>query len=462
MLNLPTFCLAGFLTLSPICAFSNPSANQQRFNQAMQQIKQNYVHKETDNKLWKHALKGMVSELDPHSGYFDKQELKAFKQSSTGDYVGVGIKVTQQHQMIKVVSPIDGTPAAKADIKPGDYIVAVNKKPILNRPLSKVAQTIRGKAGTQVTLTLISSQNAKPRQVTLERQKIDHSSVKSKMIAQHFGKIRISQFQENTPKLTRQAIKKLQNNQKHALKGVIFDLRNDPGGLLKSAVNTIDLVLDSNKLGDNNTILYTKGRTPDANKTYRAHAGDILHGLPIVVLINRGSASGAELMAGALQDHHRAIIIGRRSFGKGSVQSLIPLGNGTAIKLTTALFYTPNGHKLQAQGIKPDIVTPSLRIKKPKQNRFNYLNISEKALENYLANTDRLSNSNQSSSDQSSSEKHSDEQSSTSKAHNQSNALQTQTQKLTQMAKKDYTLFQAVQTLKTLTWQEHLSNSEQS
>lgn len=457
MFNFTTFCLTGFLALSPICAFSAPSTNHERFSKAIQQIKQNYVDPQTDNQLFKHALNGMVSELDPHSLYFDKKELKAFKQSSTGDYVGVGIKVTQKHRMIKVVSPIDGTPAAKADIKPGDYIVAVNKNPILDQSLSKVVQTIRGKQGTQVTLTVISGQNAQPRQVTLKRQKIDHASVKSKMIGQHFGKIRISQFQEDTPKLTRQAIKKLQNHQKHALKGVIFDLRNDPGGLLKSAVKTTDLVLDSKKLGDNDKILYTKGRTPDANKTYRAHAGDILHGLPIVVLINRGSASGAELMAGALQDHHRAIIIGRRSFGKGSVQSLIPLDHDTAIKITTALFYTPNGHELQAQGIKPNIVTPSLRVKKPKQNRFNYLNISEKALKNYLANTKQPSNS-----EQPSTKKFSDQSSSSKTSNKQPNTLQTQAQKLTQMAKKDYTLFQAVQTLKTLTWQNHLSNNEQS
>lgn len=434
MLNLWNFCLAGFLALGPACALSTNVPNQERFERAMQKIHQHYVHKESDNKLWHKALKGMVDELDPHSTFFDPQALDSFKQQTKGDYVGVGIKVTQENKMIKVISPLDGSPAAKANIKAGDYIIAVDKDPIIHEPLSKVVQKIRGKPDTQVTLTLIRKQDSKPRQVTLTRQEIDHPSVKSKMVTPHVGKIRISQFQLNTPKQTKQAIQDLQNKSDQ-LKGVVFDLRNNPGGLLKSAVKTIDLVLNSNKLGDNTKILYTQGRQKQDKKTFNADPGDLLKGTPIVVLINNGSASGAEIMAGALQDHHRALIMGQRSFGKGSVQSLMRLDKDTAIKLTTALFFTPNGHELQAEGIQPDIVIPHVKVKLQNNSKLAPFEINEKALKHYLANTEK-----------------GDKQGETS-----TQDLETRSKELTDLAQKDYELYNAIQSLKALNWQQSIN-----
>lgn len=430
MFNFWTFCLSGFLALGPACAFSTNVDNHERFDRAMQQIKQDYVHPKSDSVLWGKALKGMVSELDPHSTYFNSQALKAFKNQSQGEYVGVGIKVTEEHNMVKVISPIDGSPAAKANIKAGDYIIAVDQEPIIDRLLSEVVQKIRGEPGTQIKLTLISSKDSQPKQVTLKRQKIDHPSVKHELVTDNIGKVRISQFQEDTPKATRQAIKTLQQKNDR-LQGIIFDLRNNPGGLLKSAVKTIDLVLDSSKLGSNKKILYTKGRKQTDNQTFNAHPGDILNGRPIVVLINQGSASGAEIMAGALQDHKRALVVGQRSFGKGSVQSLMPLDKETAIKLTTALFYTPNGHELQAKGIQPNVIVPNLKVKEQKDNKISPFDINEKALEHYLTNT----------------------QTKQSKKETTTEQLQTQSRKLRDLAQKDYTLYQATQLLKTMSWQ---------
>ena len=434
MLNLWTYCLAGFLALGPACALSTNVPNQQRFERAMNKIHQEYVHDETDNQLWNKALQGMVNELDPHSTYFDPQALQSFKQQSTGDYVGVGIKVTEKHNMIKVISPIENSPAAKAGIQPGDYIIAVGKDPIIDESLSKVVHKIRGKPDTEVTLTILNNKTSKIKQVTLKRQKIDHPSVKSDLITPNYGKIRINQFQKHTPKQTQQAIKQLKN-QSDNLKGVIFDLRNNPGGLLHSAVKTIDLVLDSQKLKSNTKILYTQGRKKADNQTFNAHPGDKLKDIPIVVLINKGSASGAEIMAGALQDHHRATIMGQRSFGKGSVQTLIHLDKETAIKLTTSLFYTPNGHELQAKGIKPDVIIPQLKVKQQDKANMSPMQISEKALKHYLANSQNNNSDNDTT----------------------TKSLKTRTKQLQDMAQKNYMEYEALQSLKTLSWQHTLS-----
>jgi len=371
-----------------------------KFGLVFGEIKQFYVHDKKDKELFENAIRGMLSGLDPHSVYLDEEDLKEFKSQTSGDFVGIGIEITSEKGMVKVIAPLDDTPAQKAGIQAGDYIIAVNGKPVIDLSANEVVRLIRGKPGTTITLSVISKNEKKPRELTITRQRIQIQSVKSKVLADNFGYIRISQFQENTGKDVVNAVKSLQQQTHGNLQGLIIDLRNNPGGLLDSAVEVVDVFLDSKKLGKNNLIVYTKGRFSEANSYFRADSEDLLKGKPIIVLINQGSASGSEIVAGALQDYKRAVIVGQRSFGKGSVQTLLPLDDKTAIKLTTALYYTPKGRSIQEEGIKPDVLVENLKVNKTKEDGLFFLKIREQNLKGHLKNGSAKKQSSEAANDE--------------------------------------------------------------
>lgn len=364
-----------------------------RFGRVLKYVKHLYVGKVNDQKLFAGAISGMLKSLDPHSSYLDEQSLKNLQTHTKGDFAGIGIEVTQDKGLIKIVSPIDDTPAQKANLKPGDYILAVDSKSLIDMPLTKATKLMRGKKGTKITLTVINKQDKKPRKITLIRDIINIKSVKSELLDDGYGYIRISNFQSQTDENLIKAIKSLQQQAGGQLKGLILDLRNNPGGLLSSAIEVANIFLDSNKLGNNKYIVYTKGRVPRAGKHAIATGTDLLYGTKLVVLINRGSASASEIVAGALQDHKRAIIMGERSFGKGSVQTVLPVDDKTAIKLTTSLYYTPKGRAIQAKGIKPDIAVQNLVFKKPKEEAIIFWKIREIDLKNHIKNGEEKKNS---------------------------------------------------------------------
>ncbi len=334
-----------------------------RFTNTIVLIKDFYVQKVGDKSLLDDAIRGMVSGLDPHSEYLDSDAYKALLMTTAGEFGGVGIEITPEYGILKVVSPMDDTPAAKAGIKAGDYIVAIDTKLVSEMTLQDAVKRMRGKEGSLVTLTVIRKGEKQPLTFKLVREVIHIASVKSKMLDQNIGYVRITQFQEPTAKLMRDAILDLKNKNNGHLGGLILDLRNNPGGLLESAVQVVDSFLNSkdpNKFKD--VIVYTEGRLPEAQYTAKADSSDMLNGAPVVVLINNGSASASEIVAGALQDYHRALIVGTTSFGKGSVQTVIPLDKDHALKLTTALYHTPSGRVIQNVGIVPDVTIEDLKV----------------------------------------------------------------------------------------------------
>ena len=326
-----------------------PLEQIQTFSQVFEIVKSNYVDPTSDKKLMDGAINGMVSALDPHSAYLTPKEFKEMQVLTNGKFGGLGIEVTGDHGVLKVVAPIDGTPAAKAGIESGDLIVKIDGKVLQGVSLQKTVDMMRGKPGTQVTLTILRPHQAQPLHFTLTRAIIKVQSVRAAMLAPGIGYIRISQFQENTGSATRKAVEHLEQEANGHLKGLILDLRNNPGGVLGAGVETAGTFLNKG------LIVYTKGRTANSDMRFSAHGPDYLHGAPMIVLINGGSASAAEIVTGALKDEHRALVMGQRSFGKGSVQTVMPLSNGGALKLTTALYYTPAGCSIQSQGIVPNI-----------------------------------------------------------------------------------------------------------
>ncbi|OGT42670.1 MAG: hypothetical protein A3F42_03965 [Gammaproteobacteria bacterium RIFCSPHIGHO2_12_FULL_37_34] len=338
-----------------------------RFTNTIVLIKDFYVQQVKDKALLDDAIRGMVSGLDPHSEYLDQEAYKTLLMATSGEFGGVGIEVTPEFGVLKIVAPMDDTPASKAGIKSGDYIVGIDGKLVSEMTLQDAVEIMRGKPGTLVTLTVLRKGEKAPLIFKMTRETIHIASIKSKMMDNDFGYIRISQFQEPTPKLMRDAILELKNKNQGRLNGIILDLRNNPGGLLETAVQVVDHFLDSKKLKKfNEVIVYTEGRLPEAQYSAKASGKDILNGAPIVVLINGGSASASEIVAGALQDYQRAVIVGTTSFGKGSVQTVIPLDKTHALKLTTALYHTPSGRVIQNVGIVPDVQVDDLKIARNK------------------------------------------------------------------------------------------------
>ena len=313
-------------------------------------VQQDYVHPIGQDQLTKDALKGMLSRLDPHSDYMDQQEFKDLEASISGQFGGLGIEISAEGGTAKVISPIDGTPAARAGLQPGDAIVTVNGESIHDMDIDRVVDRLRGKPGTVVTLG-ISRGGKSPFQVTLTRRIIQVQTVKSKLEPNDIGYVRISEFADDTDKELRRAIAELERQPRGGLKGFVLDLRDDPGGLLSSAVGVAGAFLDGGKV----VTIHGRRRRDDAVYQAPVH-GDLLPHTPMVVLINGASASAAEIVAGALQDRHRATTMGTQSFGKGSVQTVVSLAGRGALRLTTALYYTPSGRSIQDEGISPDIV----------------------------------------------------------------------------------------------------------
>ncbi|MGC8592088.1 S41 family peptidase [Acidithiobacillus sp.] len=326
-----------------------PLEEIQTFSQVFSLIKSDYVDPASDKKLMEGAINGMVSALDPHSAYLDPKEFKEMEVFTDGKFGGLGIEVTADHGIIKVVAPIDGTPAAKAGIQPGDLIIKIDGKAVQGMSLQETVDMMRGKPGSKITLTILRPHQNQPITLTLIRAIIKVQSVRAFMLAPGYGYIRISQFQDNTGTETRRAVEGLEKEAGGHLKGLILDLRNNPGGVLGAGVETANTFLN------HGLIVYTKGRIADSDMQFKASGPDYLHGAPLIVLINGGSASAAEIVTGALKDDGRALVLGQRSFGKGSVQTVMPLSNGGALKLTTALYFTPAGCSIQGQGIVPNV-----------------------------------------------------------------------------------------------------------
>ena len=316
----------------------------------IQLVERDYVRPLEPHELTKDALKGMLNRLDPHSDYMDEQEFRLARADITGKFGGLGIQISQQNGVPKIISPIDGTPAARAGLQPGDLIVEVDGTSTHGTSLSRIVRVLRGDPGTKVKLTIARGAET-PFDVTITRAIIQVDTVKSKMLPDNIGYVRITRFGDDTPRDFRQALTDLKKKADGPLKGLVLDLRNDPGGLLSAAVD-----IASDFLPDG-TVVTIKGRRSADNHVYNVKSGSIvLPKTPIVVLINGASASASEIVAGALQDRKRATVMGTQSFGKGSVQTIIPLNGHGALRLTTALYYTPGGRSIQGQGIKPDIV----------------------------------------------------------------------------------------------------------
>lgn len=362
-----------------------------RFTNTIVLIKDFYVKSIGDKSLLDDAIRGMVSGLDPHSEYLDDQAYKTLLMTTSGEFGGLGIEVTPEYGILKIVTPMDDTPASKAGIKPGDYIVAIEGKLVSEMNLQEAVDKMRGKPGTPVVLTVLRKGEKTPITFKLTRETIRIASIKSKMLDNNFGYIRITQFQEPTAKLMHDAILQLQKKNNGKLSGIVLDLRNNPGGLLETAVQVVSNFLDTKKIGKkyNDVIVYTEGRLPEAQYSAKADGMDILNGAPIVVLINGGSASASEIVAGALQDYGRALIVGTTSFGKGSVQTVIPLDKTHALKLTTALYHTPSGRVIQNIGIVPDVRIEDLTVVKNKTDGDLSMiePIKEYQLKNHLPGT---------------------------------------------------------------------------
>ena len=315
----------------------------------LERVKHDYVNPVDDHQLLQAAIRGMVSSLDPYSAYLDGEDYDEVKIMSTGEYSGVGIEVSMEDEEVVVVSPFEGSPAAAAGIRPGDVIATIDGVPVNTTTLADTIGRMRGKEGSSVKIGILREGSAEPLQFTLKRSRVELHSVRSELLEPGMGYVRISQFSETTGDDLEAALKALRKHNGAPLKGLVLDLRNNPGGVLEAAVSVSDTFLDSG------VIVTAKGRTPESKFEMDATPGDALNGAPIVVLINGGSASAAEIVAGALKDNHRAKLMGRTTFGKGSVQTVIPLSGDRALKLTTSLYYTPSGISINHRGIAPDI-----------------------------------------------------------------------------------------------------------
>lgn len=324
------------------------------FTKAYEHIRSAYIEEIDDRTLLEYAIRGMLEQLDPHSAFLDASSFDDLQVHTTGEFGGLGIEVGMDNGFVKVISPIDDTPAARGGVEAGDLIIKIDNSTVKGITLDDAVEKMRGKKGSSITLTIVREGVDQPFDITLERAIIKVRSVRSKMLDEKYAYLRIAQFQVNTGNDLKTEFKKLVKKQD--IRGVILDLRNNPGGVLQASVNVADHFLDGG------LVVYTEGRLSDSNTQYKATPGDITNGLPMVVLINDGSASASEIVAGALQDQQRALVIGTRSFGKGSVQTVIPITDDRAVKLTTALYFTPNGRSIQAQGIEPDILVERVRV----------------------------------------------------------------------------------------------------
>lgn len=355
-----------------------PLKELRTFTDVFANIKANYVEPVEDKELLENAIRGMLAGLDPHSAYLDEEAYKELQVGTTGQFGGLGIEVGMEDGFVKVIAPIDDTPAQRAGIAAGDLIIRLDDTPVKGLSLREAVNIMRGEPDTDITLTVVREGMDAPFKVTITRAIIKVTSVKHRLLAPGFGYVRITQFQSNSADNLLDAIAKLKKESEDELEGLVLDLRNNPGGVLSAAVDVADAFIEQG------LIVYTEGRAPDSEIRFKATPGDVLHGAPIVVLINVGSASASEIVAGALQDQHRAIIMGSKSFGKGSVQTVLPMKDGTALKLTTARYYTPSGRSIQAEGIVPDIKLAKVQVSVVENNGFEP--VTEADLSRHLEN----------------------------------------------------------------------------
>jgi len=375
--------VAGIMAWNPSQGYQQATAatdyrQMDKFAQIMDAVKRTYVEKKTDEELIDGALAGMLSSLDPHSTYMNKDMYKQMQVETSGEFGGLGIEISSAQGGIRIISPIEDTPADRAGVHAGDLIVKIDEQLAKDLSLAEAVKLMRGKPGSSIVLTIFRKTENKPLAIKIIRDVIHVKSVKSAMLAPGFVWLRVAQFQEQSSKELKEQIAKLKQQAGGKFKGAVLDLRNNPGGLLDQAVEISDMFL--NKGG----IVSTKSRV-GSNMQFDAKVGDVLDDAALVVLINNGSASASEIVSGALQDNKRAVLMGTKSFGKGSVQRIIPLPDGTAFKLTTSLYYTPSGRSIQATGIDPDIEVPWVAIKKATVEKDG-IRISERDLKGHLAN----------------------------------------------------------------------------
>lgn len=400
-----------------------PLDELRNFTQVFSRIKADYVEPVDDKTLLENAIRGMVSGLDPHSSYLDTSDYHDLQVGTTGEFGGLGIEVSMEDGFVKVISPIDDTPAQRAGVEAGDLIIRLDETPVKGLTLRDAVNLMRGEVGTDILLTIVREGEEKPLKITLTRDKIKVKSVKFRLVEPDIGYVRITQFQQRTGENLLEAIDSLAKENGNALGGMILDLRNNPGGVLSAAVDVSDAFLEKG------LIVYTEGRIKDSEMTFNARPGDEIDGAPLIVLVNEGSASASEIVAGALQDHKRALIIGNKTFGKGSVQTILPLGRDSAIKLTTARYFTPAGRSIQAEGIVPDIVLDHIKVSSVNNKPAHSL--KEADLSGHLSNG-----------------RQKNEEQKDSKANE--NEEQNHADKRAKLAKQDYQLYEAVNMLKGL------------
>lgn len=345
--------------------FSDTYQQLNLFGDVFERVRAQYVDEMTDKELIETAINGMLTSLDPHSAYLNEESFTDMQVKTRGEFGGLGIEVTMENGLVKVVSPIDDTPAYESGIQAGDYIVQIDDEAVMGLSLSEAVEKMRGKVGTDIDLVIRREGVADPIDITITRDVIRIRSVRHHIEKDSIGYVRITTFNQNTEEALKDAIDEMKTELGNKLTGFVLDLRNNPGGLLDQAIAVSDAFLDKGE------IVSTRGRNEEDTKRDNASSGDIADGLPIVVLINGGSASASEIVAGALQDHKRAIILGTQSFGKGSVQTVIPLPGHGAMRLTTARYYTPSGRSIQAKGIEPDIVVEPAKIETLAVRRFS-------------------------------------------------------------------------------------------
>lgn len=349
------------------------------FTEIFSKIKDDYVEDVDDKKLLENAIRGMLQGLDPHSTYLDEDAYKELQEGTSGEFGGLGIEVGYEDGFVKVIAPIDGTPAQRAGIKAGDLIIRLDNKSVKGISLMEAVKMMRGKPGSKITLTIVREGENKPFEISIVRDIITVENIKTETIEPGFTYIRISNFQTHTVDDLKKGLIKLKNENNNNIKGLILDLRNNPGGLLNAAVGVSDLFLN------NGLIVYTEGRIKDSKLKFNAKPSEMLKDTPIIILVNGGSASASEIVAGALQDHKRAVIMGEKTFGKGSVQTILPMNDRTALKLTTARYYTPSGRSIQASGIEPDMIVKNIEFDLKKDIQNNGL-IKESDLSGHLDN----------------------------------------------------------------------------
>ena len=359
-------------------AHTLPLDELRAFSEVFAKVKESYVEEIDDREIIHSAIRGMLTGLDPHSSYLDMDEFSELQVGTSGQFGGLGIEVSMEDGFVKVVSPIDDTPAAAAGVEAGDLIIRLDDTPVKGMSLNDAVKIMRGTPDTDILLTIIREGEQKPLTITITRAIIKVTSVKQRLLEDGFGYVRITSFQTRTTEQVQDAVEKLRQESKAELKGLVLDLRNNPGGVLAAAVGVSDAFLTKG------LIVYTEGRKGSNELKFNAKPGDILNGIPLVVLINGGSASASEIVAGAMRDHSRAVIMGSGSFGKGSVQTIFPTSGNTAVKLTTARYFTPAGRSIQAEGIIPDVIVEPLKVAKSEASSVK--GIKEADLSGHLTN----------------------------------------------------------------------------